>query len=272
MTDHDDKLARAYRDLPREEPPARLDAAILAAARREVAPRSFVQRWRVPVSLAAVLVLAIGITLELQHQEPGIETSLPSAAAPAPAPSTPAPEMPAPQSPPAAATRSEAARSDARAAAKANEARDAARHEAPARPVTKMQVAPQREAPGEPPPAFIPPAAPPSAAAPSLQAAPARAAPVESAAPPPALSTPAATAPSPSSFAAPEAKRARSAADANVSGEKAVASDPVAELERIAHLRHAGLDEEADRALEAFRRRHPDYRIDEDLWQRVKPR
>ena len=48
--------------------------------------------------------------------------------------------------------------------------------------------------------------------------------------------------------------------------------DPVRELERIGRLRGEGRHAEADRALEQFRRRHPDYRIPEAVWERVKPR
>jgi len=43
-------------------------------------------------------------------------------------------------------------------------------------------------------------------------------------------------------------------------------------LERVAELRKAGRDREADEALERFRREHPDYRIAEDVWTRIKPR
>lgn len=44
------------------------------------------------------------------------------------------------------------------------------------------------------------------------------------------------------------------------------------ELERIARLRAEGRHGEADKALEEFRRRHPDYRIAEAMWERVRPR
>jgi hypothetical protein len=48
--------------------------------------------------------------------------------------------------------------------------------------------------------------------------------------------------------------------------------DATAELERIARLRGEGRHEEADKALEAFLRKHPDYRIPDAVWNRVKPR
>jgi hypothetical protein len=88
-TERDEKVARAYRALGGEEPPRALDDAILARARRRAS------HWRVPLSIAAVLVLAVGVTLRLQHERGEaesvalapqvIETPRPApAAAPAP--------------------------------------------------------------------------------------------------------------------------------------------------------------------------------------------
>src|SRR6187549_3800855 len=90
MTDFDDGLKKRYRELEAPEPPAALDQAILAASRRAVAPRRV--SWAMPVSAAAVLVLAVGVTLRMQHEKPGVETAMPSneyslpQAAPAPEP------------------------------------------------------------------------------------------------------------------------------------------------------------------------------------------
>ncbi|MDH4173166.1 MAG: hypothetical protein OEW96_12875 [Betaproteobacteria bacterium] len=61
--DRDTRVSERYRALAREEPPPELDAAILAAARRRRA------RWAVPVSIAAVVVLAVGVTLRVQIEE-----------------------------------------------------------------------------------------------------------------------------------------------------------------------------------------------------------
>jgi hypothetical protein len=44
------------------------------------------------------------------------------------------------------------------------------------------------------------------------------------------------------------------------------------DLEAIAKLRAEGRNEEADKALEEFRRKHPGYRIPDAMWERVKPR
>jgi hypothetical protein len=52
----------------------------------------------------------------------------------------------------------------------------------------------------------------------------------------------------------------------------AAPADPERELERIAKLRDDGRNDEADKALEEFKRRYPDFRIPDATWSRVKPR
>lgn len=60
-------LSRAYKETTDEHPPGRLDAAILDEARRavvdkpRVARSPFSRNWVIPVSLAAVLVLTVGL-------------------------------------------------------------------------------------------------------------------------------------------------------------------------------------------------------------------
>jgi hypothetical protein len=88
-TERDDKVSAGYRALGGEEPPRALDEAILAAARKRPS------RWRVPLSIAAVLVLAVGVTLRMLPQRPEAEsvalapqvmqTPRPAASPPAPA-------------------------------------------------------------------------------------------------------------------------------------------------------------------------------------------
>jgi anti-sigma factor RsiW len=67
--EHDESLAKRYREAANESPPARLDAAIRAAARRDAGagprPLSRIRAWRVPVSLAAVLVLSATLVREI---------------------------------------------------------------------------------------------------------------------------------------------------------------------------------------------------------------
>ena len=67
-TERDEKVSAGYRALGGEEPPRALDEAILAAARKRPS------RWRVPLSIAAVLVLAVGVTLRMLPQRPEAES------------------------------------------------------------------------------------------------------------------------------------------------------------------------------------------------------
>jgi hypothetical protein len=71
--ERDPRLDRLYREVPREEPPARLDAAILAAARREVGARpraasAQLRTWRVPISIAAMVVLSVSLVTLVREQ------------------------------------------------------------------------------------------------------------------------------------------------------------------------------------------------------------
>ena len=82
----DPKVSIRYRELGAEEPPRALDEAILAAARRPLAGergpvRSPARRLAGPLSLAAVVVLSVVVTLRMQHERPEV-------ASPAPAPAT----------------------------------------------------------------------------------------------------------------------------------------------------------------------------------------
>jgi hypothetical protein len=98
--DRDEKLSASYRALGSEEPPPALDGAILAAARRRPTRlRVSHLRWRVPLSVAAVLVLAVGVTLRMLPERPDAESvalapqviETPRPAAPAPAREQPKP-------------------------------------------------------------------------------------------------------------------------------------------------------------------------------------
>jgi hypothetical protein len=86
----DPKITQRYRELPREEPPRPLDDAILAAARRSVAPRR--SRWYVPVAAAAVIVLAVAVTMNVDRERPREAESVVAMKA---EPAAPAPEKPA---------------------------------------------------------------------------------------------------------------------------------------------------------------------------------
>lgn len=253
MSDRDEELARLYRALAKEEPPEALDAAILAASRRAVVRPSLARRWAGPVSVAAVLVLAIGVTLEMRDEAPGIE-----------APATSPPALERPRGEPAAP---EAKREEPVPEARRREER---REIAPARPAPRA-VAPQPAPPARAESNVAPAPAAPSASSP----APAPAAPAAS------KIVPMQARPSRSTLGVPEEKRlsapaaassAPAAADLATRPSRDRADDPAALLEAIAKLRAAGEDAEADRALEDFRRRYPGYRIDAATWERVRPR
>ena len=88
----DDDISRRYRELPREEPPRHLDEAIRAAARRAVhtRPAPLVvptgrQRWYFPLAAAAIIVLAVAVTMQVEREQPGEEIATAPAARDAPA-------------------------------------------------------------------------------------------------------------------------------------------------------------------------------------------
>ena len=264
-TDRDDEVARRYRALAREEPPAQLDAAILAAGRRAVGARpGGVRRWGPPLSIAAVLVLATGVVLRMQSEQPGIETS---------APATIAPPQPAPVPAQAITHPTESATprppAEARARTFAPERKRVVGPKPEPQPFARQTAPMAAQAP--PPPAIAtPPTAAPAAAAVATTPAPA------------ASAAPAAPAASAAAGAGANvmrdarrdeatAKRAQVPMDAALE-KSAVPQTPEGALDRIARLRAEHRDDEADRALEAFRRDFPAYRITEAQWERVRPR
>ncbi|MEP7068701.1 MAG: hypothetical protein ABI789_05645 [Usitatibacter sp.] len=249
MTEPDDKLLRRYRALGGEEPPSALDDAILAASRRAVAKPSFSRRFAAPVSVAALLVLAFGVTLEMQREEPGVEYGIPANHEPVSKPAPPAPEAsqaaPAPEAAPAVPP----ARDESRIERKKTlpTARDAQPFPDAAAPAPQSL---QRQEPAPASPAAV-------TSAPEPASAPAAA---------PPLIAPSGT------LAAPRAKAER--ADALGAPARALSrlADPQAELDRIAKMRDEGRDDEADEALDEFKRNYPEFRIPDATWSRVKPR
>ena len=82
MTEDDAKVSARYRELAREEPPRHVDDAILGAARRATASRpaplvapSGRRRWYVPVAAAAIIVLAVAVTVHVERQQPDFEVA-----------------------------------------------------------------------------------------------------------------------------------------------------------------------------------------------------
>ena len=266
----DDEVTKRYRAIAREEPSASMDAAILAASRRAVRP-SLSRRWGAPVSIAAVLVLAFGLTLEMRHEEPGIESSVPTRPSPPGEPPGPAATpTPAPGLQAVPADKDSLTGAPQRAAAPAERKKERAREDAsPVSRAQKIETPVQEQFLAKPalepraerdaPAAF--PASPAAPAAAQSAPAPQRA---------PAADMNVAPAPAPAARA-----KAMSGAAALRVAPAPVEAEPEAatrELERIAGLRAAGRDVEADKALEDFRRDHPGYRIPEAMWERVRPR
>jgi hypothetical protein len=294
MTDSDDTVARRYRELSREEPRAALDEAILAASRRAVAKPSLSRRWAAPVSIAAVLVLAFGVTLEMQREVPGIESAVPEKPAPAFAPAAKISQPPIDSQSAAKAEPQAAATIEPRPAARvepksvAKMASPFAARVEPRSPA--LQSAEDRFVPAAPSEGAAPrrksdaaPAAASASEAPAPQAPPAASANEERTTRAPAAATasqerasspafapsPAASSPIPSTMRA--TAKLKAEADAASPAQQASA-DPERELERIAKLREEGRHADADKALEQFRRDHPGYRIAEAMWERVRPR
>jgi len=107
--ERDARLDRLYREAGGEMPPARLDAAILAAAHHEVSARprplsSTLRRWRVPISIAALVVLSVSLVTLVQEEGGDRLTDIP--------PVTPPPALEQKASPPAPAAMAEAGRQE----------------------------------------------------------------------------------------------------------------------------------------------------------------
>lgn len=270
----DDRVSAAYRELPGEGPPPALDAAIHAAARRAVGSRpGGARRWQIPVSIAAVLALAIGISLQVEREKPltvdGTPVSSGSAEYPVPQASEDATDRTGREmraAAPAAAIPGPPAKEPTvmpQASLPVPEAKRTVREPVAAdSAVTTVPAAPspaQATAPATPAPTPMPPAA-------------AIVAPAPLAAPPAAAGL---AVPSEAARAAPQANlRAKSEMTRDAASRErtqAEASEPPEKrLERIAELRSRGLHEEADRALAEFRRTYPAYRLSEEWLRKVE--
>lgn len=266
--EHDPQLAALYRAGTDVQPPAHLDDAIRAAARREVAagPRRIAsRRWAVPVSLAAVLVLSVSVVTMMREQGADRPESM----------------IQPPVQAPAAAMQSEITKKE-----NAEPPTAAAQDAAPKRrsPVTEPAAPPtQAEAPAPAPaPAFSGRAAEAersvadsrakAMASESNRAEDAALARREYASPQPMQrSAPAPMADAASGAAVSAAKPAAavgalSAAPARaVPWQDLVKEPPEKWIQRIAELRRAGQTADADALLAEFRRRFPDARLPEDL-------
>jgi Meckel syndrome type 1 protein len=277
-------VRRAYAELGDEPVPPVLDARVLDRARAAVRPARARPRWLVPASLAASVVLAVGVALDVRreaHDERAVESAVVSS------------EVAAPDAAVGAAAdlavvdangdvrdadaASAAAAAPGASAAKQRAARERATGNASEARVSVPADLPAAAAPGLPPrpsEPFV--AAPPAeAAAPAVAAAPARAAATDGAAVITGeQSARAATAhesavvqrratPPVAAATAPALSRSESA---DAAGTAALATPapppPLAPedwLAKIEALRRAGRTAEADAELARFVRTYPDY-------------
>jgi hypothetical protein len=67
-------VSEHYRAAPRDEPSARLDAAVSAAARQQVNRSRHRRSWQVPASIAAMLVIGVSLVLLMRDNEPPLAT------------------------------------------------------------------------------------------------------------------------------------------------------------------------------------------------------
>jgi outer membrane biosynthesis protein TonB len=231
--ERDPRVSNRYRELGAEEPPRALDEAILAASRRPA--RSWTQRWALPLSLAAVVVLSVTVTLRIQQEQPALESPA---------------EVRAPVSK-EAAQKQEKEKAD--------------------KPLPRKEPAPFQPAPQMRAPAV---AEPPAKVRDEVQAGTAAkaaaVAPAPAAAPASPAAVPASRAAREAESGAAGALAPQAAPEQALS--KRAAETPERELERIAQLRRDGRHEEADKALAEFRKRHPDYRIPPEMLERVERR
>jgi len=258
-------LQQRWHDASHEEPTPQVDAAVRAAARRAVGARpgaigrSRFTHWRVPLAVAATLVLGTTITLMVAEQDahvPSVDT---------------APGVPTSAGNPAASG----------AAAPAEERRPAlqapaARSQLPAEPApSRLRTPPpttdfagaplpQREVQDVPVPA-VPreedlgkQADAPESESPSSQPSSARSVPAPQTAEPAREDR----AQQESLLARPGALYAKKPA---IAAEEEPDAEIDAWLERIRALRRAGKTDEAEQSLLAFRQRHPEVALPEDL-------
>ena len=256
MTDErDPKVSAAYRGLGAEEPPRALDEAILAAARREAGARpsrlevrAGRQRWYAPLATAAVLVLAVAVTLNMQTERPGIESPVPQASAPPRAADREIAK--AREKDGVEVTKQETVKREVPAPAAMADAKVArSKDDAPAASEPKPFMAEKPAMAGS------------ASSEASRNVAPSVAG---------ALAQPfeeRRLRDTQAGSAAPKAAPLESLAKRSDSADSAAR-----ELERIAELRAQGRHDEADKALAEFRKRNPDYMIPEAMRARVERR
>jgi len=253
--EHDQDVSRRYRELGRDEPPPELDAKIRAEARRAVIahPAPLVvptgrRTWYFPVAAAAVIVLAVAVTWQMEREQEDAFAVSPQAA------SGPREEARSQEEP---------------------EKQQGAKEQQRIAPLAKRAEKPAAPAPFTPePPAAA--QAPAESATGTLsvprdreEAYGRRADRARQERPSAADPAPAPQERPPAAAQAPQRELQRDSAVSAVQGKLAEES-PEQWLERIAQLRQQGRHEEADKALAEFRKRYPDYKMPEAMLEKVE--
>lgn len=277
----DPRLDAAYREAATDEPSAAIDERIRAAARRAVAAgpqsleararakmqRSWIARWRVPMSIAATVVVAVTLSYMVEREETQLARvdGLPSSAPPQAVAVAPAEVAAKDDSAPAGAAAAKSANLHERVtAARPPPAPVPAGVDGPtangmlAKEAERRQTASDPALPASPPPqARVAPAE--SPAAPAAAAPPPAPAPVARPAPARDLAEPAGR---DRAFADRPGRMERGAA--SVSAEQKVRT-PEEWLEELRRLKAAGRTDEFVKELAEFRKRFPDYKLPADL-------
>jgi resuscitation-promoting factor RpfA len=236
VTEIDPKLSHLYREAASEDPPAALDAAILAAARERVAKphkrsqrRERWSRWMVPAGAIATLVLGVSIALLVEREQTIDDTTLrkiePRLESPAPA------RVTEPAKPKATAAPEVAVKKEVPAAAMPAQAPV----RRPAEPATSAADANQAEGRV-------------NTTAPEMETG-------STAARDAATSSPAAGAPAAPAVAARPAPMRQ----------QATQRSPQAWLEEISRLKREGREKEVAEQLAEFRKAYPAYAVPEAL-------
>lgn len=269
----DQELAALYRASAQEQPSAGLDARILAAARGAASvPRpaatSWVSRWRIPVALAATVVLTTTLTLMVQDEESGRLSAPDSGAGAKQAPQPAA--APARQSAPVVTPA--APKSSPKPSLAQPEEMTAPLRDSAAPPLVSGQAAKSSEEPASPRPEAVAPDLSRSAGRISGERKAMRAAPARDDLPSgnltkdqPALEEVRPEMQAAPPAPAPAAKRADSAERAGATAP--TERSPEQWLAEIRKLRQESKTAEAEASLAEFRKRYPQFPLPDDLKQ-----
>jgi resuscitation-promoting factor RpfA len=285
MSDPDPRdpgLDSAYRDTPRDEPPSALDDRIRAAARRAVGAsprsleaeaqaqrrRSFLARWRTPVSIAATVVLAVTLTLMILEEEQRPRYDGPASTLS----QEPAPEAPTSESGRVGAMQDARPGEDQKAMKQKGATSPSPQAQQPARPSSPPQAREERFTAAPQTPQAEPAPVPRETLERRRSAPPVPGASTDSAAAaaPPVLERDSTRGSAPAPDVSEPLRRDRALerparAHREAASTNAPPRSPDEWIEAIRRLKTQGLDAEATAEIAEFRRRYPDYTLPPDL-------